>query len=485
MIDIQAEANGLDLSANKLLEDKNKLIERLGIKTTELTQAQIDGRAAFLGPAGDIPPIPPGGGGTDPIIPVDPKAVTEAKKLLDQQLEQYQSYLQRISDLKRDYELADNGAHESEILKVEYQYQKLEDELKQHLANKTISQTEYDAQLQVLQELEFEEHSLINAKYADQAVNERKDAERKILEATGEEKDLAVLKTHEHYDELLSLAERFGLDTLSIEEARRRALATIQKTHDQKEIQEATQIAEAKQMIAQGLSASIGAVIDFIGNRQGELTAFQKILTVAGIAIDSAAALGKIVPLAVEAAAGTGPAAPFVLAGYIATMAGTVFGAVAKAKNALTQSNVPAFQSESTGKGDRQPSRGRGGAPAVKKTFFYGGYTGDEGLGEGDRFGEFAGAVHKREYVVPTLTMSDPYVANLMPAIEQIRQDNIRGFNSHGGKSGMDTAKMEALMMEMISAYRASTGKRVVLVNSDLEEFQDERIMLRDRYTAN
>lgn len=476
----QKAVNGLEEGGNKLLEKKNELLERIGISIQEnLTGSTMPGRAGIL--AGMVVPTE-----TElPVTEADPKDTEKAKKELERRLEQYQSYLEKILQLQRDYEIAGQGAHEAELLKVEYQYEALEKDLKTHLDNKTITQQEYDAQLRLLQQMELEEHLRINKEYADQAATERVEAEQKILEATMGEKELAILKTNEHYDQLVALAQQFGLETVDIETARRAALAKLQETWDKKEIDEATKIADAKQMIAAGLSASIGGVIDFIGNKQGELTAFQKVLTVAQIAIDSAAALGKIVPLAADAAKGTGPAAPFVFAGYVAAMAGTVLGAIAKAKNALSSANTPEWESS----GDDKPNTGRSRPPApkTKKSFFYGGWTGDDGLEEGDKYGKFAGWVHQNEYVMPQSVVKEPFIANLMPAIEAIRQDRVNGFS--GGSQAqapmmMSDPETKALLREIVESNRAAKNKKVILVRTDLDEFDEERVYLENRYRA-
>lgn len=294
------------------------------------------------------------------------------------------------------------------------------------------------------------------------------------------------------FDDIIALHKENGLSIIDLEAQRDQMRLESQRRYNQQALQDEQDIADAKVMIAQGLSTSIGAVIDFIGNRSGELTGFQKILAVSQIAIDSAIALGKIVPLAAEAASGTGPAAPFVFAGYIATMAGTVLSAIAKAKNVLSDSNVPQWNSEEDApSGETNPVTRRGGT-APRKSFFYGGPTG-EGMGFGDRFGEYAGYVHKSEYVVPQIVTSDPWVANVLPMIESIRQDRIRGFATGGQTSagtipqapGMSNARLEALMEIMISKMDAMPTKmRAYLVYNDLEEMQEEAELLKSRFRA-
>lgn len=475
MQNTQLAVNGLEEGGNKLLEQKNKLIERLGINMDELNANQSSGTSEDSSPSI----------ATSTVAPVSDEDAKKAKALLDKLQADWQSYLENIDKLRKDYEIAGLGAEQADLKRVEYQYKALEDELKSHLSKKAISQEEYDKQLAILAQLRLQEEQRITKEYRDKEIEAKTDAEQQILEATASEKELAVIQTNKHYDELIALAQQFGLDTIAIEEARRKALDDVQTRFNKKEVEDAAKIAEAKQMIAQGLSASVGAVIDFIGNKQGELSAFQKILTLVGIGIDSAAALGKVVPLAAEAAAGSGPAAPFVFAGYIASMAATVLGAIAKAKNALSNESVPEWNSESST--DKPSARRRANTPSTpKKSYFWGGYTGDEGIGLGDHYGEFAGAVHKNEYVLPQIVTQDPKVANLLPAIESLRQDRMNGYTSGGLNSGGmgSDPEMKALMREMIAAYQSTKSKKVILVTSELEDHEEEKAMLQDRYSS-
>ncbi len=312
---------------------------------------------------------------------------------------------------------------------------------------------------------------------------------RSFEEAVAGPKNADPFKATEmHMEKLKGIHEKFGLDIQAIEKARNEARAAAEEAFRQEQLENDQKMAEAKVMIAQGLSQSLGAIINLIGNRQGELTSFQKALTVAQIAIDTASALSKSIPLAVNAAKEGGPAAPFLIAGYIATMTASIMSGVAAANRALSGADVPTWN-DSSGN-DRSQRQGR--PNTQRRSFYFGGST-DEGLGFGDRYGEFAGYVHKSEYVVPQIVTSDPWVANLLPAIESIRKDRIRGFASGGATSplpsgaaaGMSTAKLE-MLMEMMVAKLDNMPKqiRAYLVYNDLEEMQEEMETLKSRYKA-
>lgn len=477
--------NSMEEENNALLDEKKKLMDRLGI---------VEGGTPppIVPPTPDAELDPDDDPDSDPSgVPGDPDA---AQKKLDELAAKWEAYQQKIRQLTREYELSGMEGEERELAQLQDKYTALEDQLAQHLANKAITEQQYREQAKVLQDLQQQEEAAITQKYADKEAEARVNAEQKIREATSEEKELALLKTEEHYDQLTALAKKYGLDTVAIEEARKKAILDLQSKYDAKDVQAAKDIAEAKIMIAQGLSAALGGMIDIVGTKTGEMTAFQKVLTASQIAMDTASALGKIVPLALEAASGTGPAAPFVFAGYLASMGGVVLSAIGRAKKALAGSQVPQWNSSESDSPQSSRSRESPSTPAPVKSFYQGGDTSGTGLGIGDRYGEFTGYVHKDEYVIPSFIRSHPYVADVLPAIEAIRKDRVRGFYK-GGDTG-DTPKhsasvpptnpnqrLEQLMEKMIDKMDAMpTRIKAYLVDSELEEFRDKRDMLKKKY---
>lgn len=480
-----ASLNELQETNNDLSEARDELAKRLGITFG-------DSKAPVLPDADPQVPADSGDGKPDPTgVPGDPEA---AKKKLDQMAAQWESYQQKIRDLTRQYELAGMEDQQRELAQVWDRYAILEEELVQHLTNKTITEEEFVEKAKQLEELRAAELADIRSKWTEKEKEARAAAEQQITEATLEEKELAKLKVNQHYDELLALAQKFGLDSIGIEEARRKELQQLQNKYDQQDVNRSREIAEAKVMIAQSLGQALGGVIDFVGNKSGELTTFQKLLVGAQIAADTAASLGRIVPLAAEASAGTGPAAPFVFAGYIAAMGATVLGAIGKAKQALSESNVPEWNS-SSGEEKRAPRR----VTAPVSSYYMGGDTGKGSLGYGDRYGDFAGFVHKDEYVVPSFIRSHPYVADVMPAIEAIRQEKVRGFYRGGEASKTDTrpsrststpvSKADPEMLSLLKSIdskldRMPTRIKAYLVDSEWQEFRDLRDDLEDRYNS-
>lgn len=109
---------------------------------------------------------------------------------------------------------------------------------------------------------------------------------------------------------------------LEVEEAQRRA--ELQK-----------QINDAKLMITQSSLNSLRSLGELFIKDAKKQEAFQKKIAIAQLAIDTAKALSSTIAGATAAAAAGGPAAPFLLIGYIASGIATVLGAFASAKKIL------------------------------------------------------------------------------------------------------------------------------------------------------
>lgn len=84
------------------------------------------------------------------------------------------------------------------------------------------------------------------------------------------------------------------------------------------------------------LGSGFGEMVSAFAAVSGENAEYVKSLAIVQVGIQTAAAIASAIAGATSAAATTGPGAPFVLAGYIASMIGTVVGAFAQVNQLLT-----------------------------------------------------------------------------------------------------------------------------------------------------
>ena len=94
---------------------------------------------------------------------------------------------------------------------------------------------------------------------------------------------------------------------------------------------------------------AITTVLNIMAENQEEYSAFAKIAALFQIATESAKAIAAAVTGATEAAAETGPAAPYVVAGYIASMVATVISGIAQAYSVIESKPTPNAPSFATG----------------------------------------------------------------------------------------------------------------------------------------
>lgn len=96
-------------------------------------------------------------------------------------------------------------------------------------------------------------------------------------------------------------------------------------------------IREAKLAIAENTVNGLVALGQLFINDQKKLTKFNKVATLAGIALDTARAIASSIAGAAEAAKATGPGAPFALIAYITSGITAVLAGMAAAKKALQE----------------------------------------------------------------------------------------------------------------------------------------------------
>lgn len=304
-------------------------------------------------------------------------------------------------------------------------------------------------------------------------VEAKKAAQKEIQAASMDANAAEISAVNDHYDRLKEQAIKYGLDTAAIETARAKALKDIQEKANAETLQNDRELWAARAQVLTQFSSLVGETINFLGAVGVENSRFQKALTVAQIAIDTAASLSAIIPLAAQASAATGPAAPFVFAGYIAGMTATVLAGVGAAYKALAKS--------------KEPSPPNVPAPEKIQGFFYGGYTGG-GIGIKDDTGKkIAGVVHAREYVIPERLLKLAPVANMASIIEGLRTGN--GF-AQGGQtspdinivSGADSGLLEAVtgLNEAITALKTS-GIKAYIVYSEIEAAQNTIDIIKDQ----
>lgn len=310
--------------------------------------------------------------------------------------------------------------------------------------------------------------------------------ERQALLQLNEEEHRALQLDAERMQLLsrMELLRQFGLEYSTEYQNLETQLLQNQIASNELKLIEEKKVVDAKISMWTSFSAAFGQIQSGINQMGAEGTAFSKALAVAQIAIDTAISISKSIAGATAAAAAGGPAAPFLLAGYIASMVGAVVSGIAGAKKALGEANVPPAPNTS---GSTQQNVGG---------YYQGGFT-----TAANSDSQPVGIVHANEYVIPAnLLRSNPIVANFARITEAFRTgQTVRGFQEGGSarttsnqQSTVGTQQIHVSSPELLAEMRAmrqdivnlrSIIFRGYVVYKDIKEMQDLENQLDEEIT--
>lgn len=466
-----------------------------------LSPEQIAGRAAFLASGKSVETE------SDQLLPS--AGITEADKELDEMLKKFQDFQQKIKDLNTEAELDRLDKDSKEIAQIEQKFQALREKALEYYNQGYLDRQTYD---QLIQELNGLQDEYQNRKVDEQneAIKEkRKKFQEDVALMAMDEQEKEIEQANRRFDELIAQAEEFGLDSTELERLRREAIEQINREFDERllrqkretnerQLRSDVELRQAQIEVTMEYARIAGEAINLVGKKGGELTAFQKLLALAQIGIDTGAAIMKAELVALQAATAGGPAAPFIYKATKLSIIGSILSAASRAKDLFSNSDIPDFGGSSPEKGPGRATRYQQTGP--KKSFYFGGPTGD-GLGFGDQYGEYAGYVHRHEYVIPQAVRKEPIVQlAIEPLLESLRMRALTGrsFFTGGATSSEPTMtasnqvnglssdpEVKQLLKVMIAKMdawpREVKGRWVV---SELEEKQEEISLLKKRYKA-
>lgn len=154
--------------------------------------------------------------------------------------------------------------------------------------------------------------------------------ERMIREA--EELDALILSTTKKREDAAKEQEQKALQG-RIDAAE--AIGEANKQAAQKAFEQEKALQDARYFLAESTVAGLQGLSSLLEQQGIKTAGLQKTIALVQIATDTAKSISAVIAGATAAAAAGGPAAPFLLAGYIASGIGTVLAAVASAQKAL------------------------------------------------------------------------------------------------------------------------------------------------------
>lgn len=299
------------------------------------------------------------------------------------------------------------------------------------------------------------------------------------------------LALYREYGELTKAVEADILATQTDIEAKR--IAMTQKQFDEKEklrLKEREQIERGLGMIGN----SAGKIAQSLQQLGVQNSAFGKALALTQIAIASGIAIAQSVGLAIDAAKAGGPAAPFLVAGYIATTVATVLGAISQAKQAVESAPTP---SPTTTGGGSSRSGESGYFEGGKVRREAAGFTGGSSIYE-----PIPMIAHGGEYIIPNWLMKTPPVANFVNMVEAVRtgRNSPNSLNTSQNKpqngffegglnplpkgEGLGVGSKEEMLMSMMRELMTemqvikNTKMKAYVVARDVTEIQNQENQL-------
>ena len=260
------------------------------------------------------------------------KANNEADKLI----KEWEEFNKKIQDYKKENFEKTLSEEEKEISAAAEKYNAMLAELEKF----TLSKAEKQAKENELTAMFLQERTDIETKYREQEAKAKEEAKQQIDESLLDEFDSELLAVENKYNELIRLATEHGLEITALEQAKADAIDAIynKQTEDQtaKTIEENEKQRQASFDFANSLMDLFTATNNLMGEQSAGYLEFQKMITIAQIAIDTASAISSVTKKgAMEGMT------PIGMAIHIATGIATVIANMAKAKQVLSTSNTP------------------------------------------------------------------------------------------------------------------------------------------------
>jgi hypothetical protein len=247
----------------------------------------------------------------------------------------------------------------------------------------------------------------------------------------------------------LALLKKAGLQESSEAKKIGTELLKINSEKNRLQIEDDRRTAQAKAQMISSFGQLTTSIMQLNAANGNEHTEFQKGLALASIAINTAQAIGTTIAGASAAAAAGGPAAPFLLVGYIAAGIATVISSFTQASQLLSQAQAPQqpqFQAAPTATG-----------------FAEGGYTGSGGKYEP------AGIVHKGEYVIPSYILSNPRFGPNIAALESARTKKIKGFADGGLVNDAPNINIELTNSILLEILAETQGTKEAIQDMEVQ----------------
>lgn len=282
------------------------------------------------------------------------------------------------------------------------------------LENELLTREEKNAFLEELDEMEVEEIAMMEEEQAllkqekqDQELADKEAFLQQLHELTKSDYELQKEDVNAHYDHMVARANKYGLDTTKIEEARAKELQRIENENNRVVMEAQIARMQATLIAARSMMNAMSDLYGEHAQKSAAYVTFSKMVALAEIAFNQGKAIASA--LAVSQSPTPDNVATGGLAGIakFVSISAAIFSGIGQAVAVVNRGSTPS-------------------APG----FMTGGYT-----GSGAR-NQVAGEVHRDEYVVPSSILHTPKGMSHVGALEAMRTGSSVG--SAAGNSGKE-----------------------------------------------
>ncbi len=357
----------------------------------------------------------------------DSNKIDKEKALLDK-------FYDEVLKMREDLDIALMSKDDQEVARVEQKYLKMTERLGQFHADGLMDEQTYQDGIKLIEQQMNEELGFLYSERFRTYQEERKEAQDQLNFDLMSEKDQEIARVNAHYDKLTELAKKYNLDLVAVEKARAAAIGAVnQKTVDdnlQLQLEAISHLGDA-----------MGGLSDFFGNINALMGGQSKALVKLQVAMGFAEVLahhGVAIAAATKQAASTS-FTPWGFAAKIALFMGAITAQIVRSKQMIKAADQASNKSTPKAETASRPP-----------SFFFGGESGTSTLGFGDQYGDYAGYVHKDEFVTPAYVRQDPRVIDAEKTIKAAMAGytlNVTGLPAAGGSNSSGDMMEAAVMM--------------------------------------
>jgi len=384
--------------------------------------------------------------------PIDPDAVVVAAaktKLI------YADFLTEMTQIEEAFRISQLEQAEMEEAQIDQKYDKQLEKLQEYLINKQITEDEWQLQVDEINALRQEEKDVLEKEREEEKLLKETEFRNKLGDMALNEQDRDVAQTNRKYDELLTMAEEYGVDAAEVEKLREMELAEIREHFRTVDLEKETKFRAEMGNIYRGFGNALMDVMGAMGEEQSSWAEFSRGIAFFQLAMSQAQAIANALQTT------TSPSADNIATGGLAgiakfaTISTAILTTIAGGKRLVSGQNTPSYSGgnrfERGGFYTGGPTHGQGGSAIID------GYS-------GAKTGEVEGgeAIFSRAFTANNYAMVDQMMrhsnATSGGRIPQFDFENMNvaasGMASGGGGVSLDAQLFDAAVKQFSMAIQ-------------------------------